>query len=188
MATGESTVDSREDTPAAAPAGISSAGHGGEGAVPLVEDPEHAHALVVQPGGRVSEARQVLPAASSAPFHAIQLARLDEALRLASRETGIRFTVYLGELGAQPRRRAEELHAMLGSAAASAVVIAVSPGERVVEVVTGEESGAKCSDRVCKLAVMSMLASFKEGDLVGGLVSGLHMMANQAGLHRLRRS
>jgi hypothetical protein len=29
---------------------------------------------------------------------------------------------------------------------------------------------------------MSMAASFKEGDLVGGLVSGLRMLCDQAGL------
>jgi hypothetical protein len=28
---------------------------------------------------------------------------------------------------------------------------------------------------------MSMVASFKEGDLVGGLVSGLRMLTDQAG-------
>jgi hypothetical protein len=29
--------------------------------------------------------------------------------------------------------------------------------------------------------VMSMVASFKEGDLIGGLVSGLRMLCDQAG-------
>jgi hypothetical protein len=36
-------------------------------------------------------------------------------------------------------------------------------------------------DRGAKLAVMSMVGSFREGDLVGGLLSGLRMLADQAG-------
>jgi hypothetical protein len=76
---------------------------------------------------------------------------------------------------------AEELHAASGDPAAAAVLIAVSPGQRRVEVVTGAESTRRLPDRACNLAVMSMVASFKEGDLIGGLVSGLRMLTDQAG-------
>ncbi len=38
-----------------------------------------------------------------------ELARLDEALTMSSRETGLRFTLYIGDLGPQTRVRAEEL-------------------------------------------------------------------------------
>jgi hypothetical protein len=61
------------------------------------------------------------------------------------------------------------------------VLIAVSPGARVVEVVTGPYAAQRLPDRGAKLAVMSMVASFKEGDLIGGLVSGLRMLTDQAG-------
>lgn len=111
----------------------------------------------------------------------MQLARLDEALTLSSRETGLDFSVYLGELGEDSRQAAEALHSSIGPAATRAVLIAVSPGERVVEVVTGEDAHYRVPDRAAKLAVMSMVASFKEGDLIGGLVSGLRMMTDQAG-------
>ena len=57
----------------------------------------------------------------------------------------------------------------------------MSPGERVVEIVTGAESSRRIDDRGAKLAVMSMVASFKESDLVGGIVEGLTMLADQAG-------
>ena len=43
-----------------------------------------------------------------------ELARLDEALTLSSRETGLRFTLYVGDLGTPTRARAEELHAHYG--------------------------------------------------------------------------
>lgn len=170
----------RED-PGGQDTGERSEERSGSDARVLVEENVQGHAVVELPGGRISEAREVLPQPPATPFSPVQLARLDEALTLASRQTGIRFTVYLGALGGHPRAKAEELHATLGPAAAGAVVIAVSPGERTMEIVTGEESAARMSDRVCKLAVMSMLASFKEGDLIGGLVNGLRMMADQAG-------
>ena len=63
-----------------------------------------------------------------------------------------------------------------------AVLVAVSPEQRVVEVVTGSEARVRLPDRGAKLAVMSMVASFKEGDLLGGLLSGLRMLADQAGV------
>jgi Domain of unknown function (DUF5130) len=132
--------------------------------------------------GRVSIARMIKPLPPTVPFSPVQLARLDEAITLSSRATGLDFSVYLGELGESTRDTAESLHASMGERAASdAVLIAVSPGQRVVEIVTGEESHRRLSDRSCKLAVMSMVASFKEGDLIGGLVSALRMLTDQAG-------
>jgi hypothetical protein len=120
------------------------------------------------------------PHAPELPFTPAQLAQLDEALTLSSRSTGLDFSVYLGELGSNAHERAKELHAST-ERPAHHVLVAVSPGERVVEIVTGEESHRRLADRGAKLAVMSMVASFKEGDLAGGLVSGLRMLTDQAG-------
>jgi hypothetical protein len=151
------------------------------------EDASASDAVELQPGsaltasGRVSVAREYEPDTPSGPFSPVQLSRLDEALTLASRDTGLDFSVYLGELGEDSRTAAERLHAAIGPEGANDVLIAVSPGERVVEVVTGPDANVRLSDRGAKLAVASMVASFKEGDLVGGLVSGLRMMADQAG-------
>ena len=110
-----------------------------------------------------------------------ELARLDEALTMSSRETGLRFTLYLGDLGKPSRARAEELHAMSGGHPAESVLIAVSPGQRVVEVVTGAAAARRIPDRACALAVLSMTGSFAAGDLVGGIVNGLRQLSDQAG-------
>ena len=110
-----------------------------------------------------------------------ELARLDEALTMSSRETGLRFTLYIGDLGAQTRTRAEELHARSGGNPTDSVLIAVSPGQRVVEVVTGAGAARRLPDRACALAVLSMTSSFAAGDLVGGIVNGLRQMSDQAG-------
>ena len=154
------------------------------GAGELVQQTETAEpefGVGITSTGRRSVAKMYEPDAPSSPFSVPQLARLDEALTLASRETGIDFSVYLGELGGDTRVAAEKLHASIGEGAGNAVLIALSPGERVVELVTGSEAFQRLPDRAAKLAVMSMVASFKEGDLIGGLVSGLRMLADQAG-------
>lgn len=110
-----------------------------------------------------------------------ELARLDEALTMSSRETGLRFTLYVGELGTPTRARAEELHAYSGGHTAEGVLIAVSPGQRVVEVVTGSAAARRLPDRACALAVLSMTTAFAGGDLVGGIINGLRQLADQAG-------
>ena len=151
-------------------------------AAPRSGDVDHTPGEVETASGRVSIAREIKPLPPTTPFNPVQLSRLDEALALSTRATGLDFSIYLGELGTDTRAKAESLHASMGEAAAAdAVLIAVSPGQRVVEVVTGEESHRRLSDRACKLAVMSMVASFKEGDLIGGLVSALRMLTDQAG-------
>lgn len=143
---------------------------------------DHGPGAALMSSGRVSIARTIKPLPPQVPFSPEQLARLDEALTLSTRSTGLDFTIYLGDLGHETREKAESLHAAMGETAASdAVLIAVSPGTRVVEIVTGEESHRRLPDRSCKLAVMSMVASFKEGDLIGGLVSALRMLTDQAG-------
>lgn len=134
------------------------------------------------PSGRRSIARVVKAAPPTVPFTPVQLARLDEALTLSTRTTGLDFSIYLGALDADTRAAAEQLHASLGPASAdTAVLIAVSPGQRALEIVTGEEAHRRLPDRGCKLAAMNMVASFKEGDLIGGLISGLRILTDQAG-------
>lgn len=110
-----------------------------------------------------------------------ELARLDEALTMSSRETGLRFTLYIGELGKRTRIRAEELFAQSGHDLADSVLLAVSPGQRVVELVTGSTAARRIPDRACALAVLSMTNSFAAGDVVGGIVNGLRQLSDQAG-------
>ncbi len=137
---------------------------------------------VVTASGRVSAADEhQFEQSASTPFSPVQLARLDEALTLVSRHTQLRFSVYLGDLGGPAREGAERLHAELGAAAADSVLIAVDPTRRGLAIITGPEAKIRLADRSCHLAVMSMVASFSEGDLVGGLLSGLRMLSDQAG-------
>ena len=88
------------------------------------------------------------------PFTPRQLSRLDEALTLSSRETGLDFSVWVGELEEPTREHAERLHAGLGPA--DGVLLPVAPGERLLKIVTGEDSARRLSDRACALAALSM--------------------------------
>jgi hypothetical protein len=114
------------------------------------------------------------------PFTTRQLLRLDEALRVADHQTGLTFSVYVGDLAEPVRETAERLHKQIDNPA-EAVLVAVSPNQRLLEIVTGTEARKRISDRDAKLAALSMAASFAGGDLAGGVLSGLDQLATHAG-------
>ena len=101
---------------------------------------------------------------------------------MASRETGLRFTLYIGDLGKpDPPPGRGAARAAPARTPADSVLIAVSPGQKVVEVVTGAAAARRLPDRACALAVLSMTTTFASGDLVGGIVNGLRQLSDQAG-------
>ena len=132
------------------------------------------------------------PEVLDGPFTTRQLLRLDEALRLADASTGLVFSVYTGELTEPVRAHAEHLHSQLADPSRS-VLIAVSPNQRVLEIVTGalqdrnratvigEIARRRLPDRTSRLAALSMAAAFGGGDLAGGVVAGLAQLADHAG-------
>ncbi|MEV6924172.1 DUF5130 family protein [Dactylosporangium sp. NPDC051485] len=122
------------------------------------------------------------PEVLNGPFSTRQLLRLDEALRLADSSTGLTFSIYVGDLEEPVRGYAEKLHGHLADPPHS-VLIALSPNQRLLEIVTGGEARRRLPDRAAKLAALSMAAAFGGGDLAGGLVSGLAQMADHAGRH-----
>ncbi|HEU4424732.1 MAG TPA: DUF5130 family protein [Pilimelia sp.] len=120
------------------------------------------------------------PEVLDGPFNTRQLLRLDQALRVADKSTGLTFSVYVGDVDDPPREFAEKLHGQLADPARS-VLIAVSPNQRVLEIVTGSDARRRVLDREAKLAALSMVAAFTGGDLTGGIVIGLDQLATHAG-------
>ena len=118
--------------------------------------------------------------ADEVPFSTRQLLRLDEALRLADQTTGLSFSIYLGDLEEPVRESAEKLHRSITDRQ-RAVLVAVSPNQRRLEIVTGSDARKRISDRDAKLAGLSMAASFAGGDLAGGLLIGIDQLATHAG-------
>ncbi|BCJ63871.1 DUF5130 family protein [Polymorphospora rubra] len=119
------------------------------------------------------------PEVLDGPFSTRQLLRIDEALRTADDSTGYTFSIYVGDLEEPVREHAERLHGQI-TEPDRAVLIAVSPNQRQLEVVTGAEVRKRIPDRDAKLAALSMVASFGGGDLAGGLVNGLDQLASRA--------
>ncbi|HET9944500.1 MAG TPA: DUF5130 family protein, partial [Actinomycetes bacterium] len=58
--------------------------------------------------------------------------------------------------------------------------IAVDPGARRVEVVTGPAVRRRLDDRAAGLAAMTMTSAFQAGDLSGGIASGVLALAEHA--------
>ena len=118
---------------------------------------------------------------SGEAFTDTQIREISRACTTASQESGLHYSVYIGAVDGDIRDHAERLHAALGSSASRSVLVLVAPGDRQLEIVTGKDSSRRLSDRTCALAALSMTTSFSGGDLVGGIVTGVRMLAESAG-------
>lgn len=105
---------------------------------------------------------------------------VERAIRGAEGDTGLHFSVYVGSLGESTRERAVALHAMLGVESDRSVLIAVDPGLRQTEIVTGPEAKRYLDDHACALGALAMTTQFSAGDLAGGVVNGLRTLAEHA--------
>lgn len=106
----------------------------------------------------------------------IESAQISRALNTAKRRTGLHWAVFVGSLGADARTEAEARHAQLGPVAGKAVLIAVDPAARRLEIVTGETARKVLDDRSCALAAASMASTFAVRDLDGGIARGILAM------------
>jgi uncharacterized membrane protein YgcG len=113
------------------------------------------------------------------PFTAAQTSRIERVLTAARQGTGLNFNLYVGHLNEPTREHARQLLGRLDKPAES-VLIAVSPNQRVLEIVTGSQARTLLPDRECALAALSMVSDFTEGNLVGGVVTGLSQLAGHA--------
>jgi uncharacterized membrane protein YgcG len=120
--------------------------------------------------------------ATGEPFTLDERDRLQRAVHSAQEQTGMRFSVRVGDVRADPAIEAERLLANLADGPRDpAVLLQVAPGERHVEVLTTAAARRRISDQAAGLAVLTMTSSFTVGDLVGGIVNGLRQLADSAG-------
>ena len=130
-----------------------------------------------------------MPVATGDVFTAAQQRRIEKALATAVTETGLHWSVFVGDLAGGHRHTCERLHAAAGTRGPGpgpddTVLVVVSPGQRVVEIVTGEQARRRVTDRAASLAVLSMRTSFEGGDLAGGVLTGVRMLTEAAGVKR----
>jgi uncharacterized membrane protein YgcG len=102
------------------------------------------------------------------------------AIRLARQQSDLPVSVYVGTLEGDPRDEALLLHGALGDHARESVLVAVDPGSRRLEVVTGPDVRRRLDDRSTGLAAMAMTSAFQAGDLSGGIANGIMSLAEHA--------
>ena len=113
-------------------------------------------------------------------FSARQQDDVVRAIRIARQQSQLPVSVYVGSLDGDSRATALQLHGALGADAPRTVLVAVDPGARRVEIVTGPEVRRRLDDRASALAAMTMTSAFQAGDLSGGIASGVLALAEHA--------
>jgi hypothetical protein len=120
--------------------------------------------------------------AGGSGFTQEQLERIEDARRDAEEMSGIRFWVRVGSFDGDVRVESERLLSWLVPNSRDAgVLILISPQERRLEIMTTAGAKRRLSDSAVGLAVLTMTSSFGVGDLVGGIVNGLHQLGEGAG-------
>ena len=113
-------------------------------------------------------------------FSGSQVQSIERALRQAAKESSLMYSVYVGAPDDDLRRYGRRLLGSLGADSARSVIVLVDPAGRRLEILTGEVAARSLDDRATALGAMSMTSSFASGDLAGGIVAGLHTLAEHA--------
>ena len=132
--------------------------------------------FVVTSSGRISGVTEPGEVSVTYPFPVRDLVVLDDALKYGSRAAKARFAVYLGELGEDTAATAREILATVPTPD-NAVLLAVSPNQRAIEVVYGSKVKGRGIEEAAPLGVSAAAASFKEGNLVDGLISAVRVLS-----------
>jgi Domain of unknown function (DUF5130) len=131
---------------------------------------------VVTSSGRVSGVTEPGELSVNYPFPIKELVVLDDALKYGSRAAKARFAVYIGDLGENTAVRAREILAEVPTPE-NAVLLAVSPNQRVIEVVYGSAVKGRGIEESAPLGVSAAAASFKDGNLMDGLISAVRVLS-----------
>jgi hypothetical protein len=119
-----------------------------------------------------------LESGAVSPLSAAQRSELGRLVEAARSVCGFGFGVYIGPLP-DGRESAIAQHALLPDPA-SAVLVAVDPSARLLEIVTGINTRSSLDNRACEFAALSMKSCFVNDDLVGGVREGVTMLAAHA--------
>ncbi|MDY6871325.1 MAG: DUF5130 domain-containing protein [Actinomycetota bacterium] len=126
--------------------------------------------------GRLSGVTEPGTVSVDYPFATKDLVVLDDALKYGSRAAKARFAVYIGDLGADTAATAREILAQVPTPN-NAVLLAVSPNQRAIEVVYGVDVKGRGIETAAPLGVSAAAASFEEGNLIDGLISGIRVLS-----------
>ena len=116
---------------------------------------------------------------SGGDFNNADRQAIGAAIHQAELLTRFEFSVFVGEAEGDSRDFATSLHNSLVAPTRS-IMIMVDPTARVLEVVTGGQVRRTLTDREVELAALQMQTAFAADDYVGGLTSGIAMLAEHA--------
>ena len=147
------------------------------GEVAKVVDPANLpYGYAVTNSGRISGVTEPGDLSVHYPFSVKDLVVLDDALKYGSRGSKARFAVYLGDLGEDTAATARDILAKVPTPD-NAVLLAVSPNQKAIEVVYGAEVKGRGIEEAAPLGVSAAAASFKEGNLIDGLISAVRVLS-----------
>jgi hypothetical protein len=132
--------------------------------------------FVVTSSGRISGVTEPGQLSINYPFPKMDLVRLDDALTYGSRAAKARFAVYIGPLGEDTAATAREILAKVPTPN-NAVLLAVSPDQRAIEVVYGADVRGRGIEESAPLGVKAAATSFNYGNLLSGLISAIKVMS-----------
>lgn len=91
---------------------------------------------------------------------------------------GFEFGVFVGGL-ATGRESATAVHARMHDPA-SAVLVAIDPERRTMDIVTGSRVRRTLDDRACEFALLTLRSSLQVEDLTGGVRDAVMLLAEHA--------
>ena len=147
------------------------------GEVATVEPGQLPHGSAITTSGRISGVTEPGELSVHYPFALKDLVAIDDALKYGSRASRARFAIYLGDLGSDTAARAREILAKVPTPD-NAVLLAVSPGQCVIEVVYGSQVRGRGAESAAPLGVAAASSAFEQGDLVDGLVSAIRVLSS----------
>ncbi|MCV7224171.1 DUF5130 domain-containing protein [Mycolicibacterium elephantis] len=131
---------------------------------------------VVTASGRISGVKEPDEPPLTYPFPVKDLVFLDDALKYGSRRAKARFAVYIGDLGADTAAGAREILAKVPTPN-NAVLLAVSPNQRAIEVVYGNDVKGRGIEESAPLGISTAAEAFKDGKLMEGLIKAVEVMS-----------
>lgn len=143
---------------------------------PVVHEGDLPVGWAVTSSGRLSGVSEPDEPCEDYPFSIAERVKLDEALKWGSRASKARFAVYIGGLGSNPADAAAKALGRVPTPD-DAVLLAVSPNQRTIEVVYGANLRGRGAEQAATLGVAAAAAGFREGNLIDGLVSAIRVMS-----------
>jgi Domain of unknown function (DUF5130) len=146
------------------------------GELATLREPDLPLGFVITSSGRISGVTQPGDVSVHYPFPTSDLVTLDDALKYGTRASKARMAVYIGDLGNDPAVRAREILAQVPTPN-DAVLLAVSPNQRAIEVVYGAGVKGRGAESAAPLGVAAAASAFKEGNLMDGLISAVRVLS-----------